>query len=73
MPIDPILSLVVSLLILRATLALSRVDGRADGARAGASVVRGVGQALAKLRASPASTICTSGDEQRIACAARRT
>ena len=40
-PIDPILSLVVALLILRSTWALlQRVDRRADGARARAPVLR---------------------------------
>ena len=53
MPIDPILSLVVALLILRSTLAAAQgVDRRADGGRAGARVVRG-GRA-GRWRRSPA-------------------
>ena len=49
MPIDPILSLVVALLILRSTFALLGVDPRADGGRAGHLSYEAIGQALVAI------------------------
>ena len=62
-PIDPILSIVVALLILRSTLdAAAPVDRRADGARAGASLLRRDRRPRSpRCRACRASTTCTSG------------